>query len=93
MEIVTRRRSESEREVESYRRVEGELTGGDLFVVPAGHPHAEISCSDQPLEMLTFYINDEHNELYFLTGDFFIEIKRSASLVPTDIQNTVYHKR
>lgn len=68
VEIVTPGRGGSKRRVESYERVEGELTAGDLIVVPAGHPNAEISYSGQQLVILTFHIDNEHNEFYYLTG-------------------------
>lgn len=58
----------SEREVESYRRVEDELNAGDVFFVPAGYPSVQISNSEEQFEILTFLINDEHNDINFLTG-------------------------
>nr|ABK24863.1 unknown [Picea sitchensis] len=81
VEIVTPGRSESKREVESYKRVEAELTAGDLWVVPAGLPNAEINpYSDQPLVILTFHINNEDNEFYYLTGQHSV-----ASLIKDEV--------
>lgn len=60
--------SQREREVESYRRVEDELNVGDVFLVPAGYPSVQIANSEEQFEILTFLINDEHNDINFLTG-------------------------
>ena len=61
--------NESKKEVESYRRVEDELNVGDVFLVPAGYPFVQIANSEEQFEILTFLINDEHNDINFLTGN------------------------
>ena len=70
--------SQREREVESYRRVEDELNVGDVFLVPAGYPSVQIANSEEQFEILTFLINDEHNDINFLTGNEYC-------LAPTEI--------
>jgi len=67
-EMERERGHESERGRESYRRVEAELNEGDGFLVPAGYPSVQISNSEESFEILTFLINNEHNDINFLTG-------------------------
>eukprot|EP00253_Pinus_taeda_P021681 PITA_21681 len=59
---------ESGRDVKAYRRVEGEVSAGDVFIVPACRPAAELSYSDEGFDVLTFLINTEYSDLIMLTG-------------------------
>lgn len=68
-EVERERGSESETEMESDRRVEDELNAGDVFVVPAGYPSVQIADPEEQFEILTFLINNEHNNINFLTGE------------------------
>jgi len=74
--------SESEREVESYRRVEVELNAGDMFLVLAGYRSVQILESKKHFEILTFLINNEHNTINFLTGNEY-------NLVPPEILQVI----
>lgn len=59
---------EDENALKEYRKIEGELHPGMVFVTLAGHPIIIASSEDKNLEVLTFMISPEMNKMNFLAG-------------------------
>ncbi|XP_039155204.1 vicilin Car i 2.0101-like [Eucalyptus grandis] len=51
-----------------YQKVTSQLSPGDIFVIPAGHPIAIVAGQNEDLRMVGFGINAHKNERIFLAG-------------------------
>ncbi|XP_051127764.1 vicilin Cor a 11.0101-like [Andrographis paniculata] len=51
-----------------YEKASADLSVGDLFVFPAGHPIAIVAHKDSDLELVSFGIRGSNNQKYFLAG-------------------------
>ncbi|KAL3727195.1 hypothetical protein ACJRO7_032013 [Eucalyptus globulus] len=51
-----------------YQKVTSQLSPGDVFVIPAGHPIAIVAEQNEDLRMVGFGINAHKNERIFLAG-------------------------
>ncbi|PHT38929.1 hypothetical protein CQW23_22502 [Capsicum baccatum] len=51
-----------------YQKVQGSLSVGDVFVIPAGHPLTIIANEGSNLRMAGFEVNGHYNRLNFLAG-------------------------
>ncbi|KAJ4816245.1 Conglutin beta 1 [Rhynchospora pubera] len=51
-----------------YRTIRANLSPGTVFVVPAGHPFAEIASRDENIQIMCFNVPAEKNERIFLAG-------------------------
>lgn len=74
-------REEQEKDV-SYQRLSAQLSDGQGFVVPAGHPFVVVADHGQDLRVLCFDINIatvEKNEKYPLAG-ILLSLQSSTSL-------------
>ncbi|XP_056170713.1 vicilin Jug r 2.0101 [Syzygium oleosum] len=56
------------RKIPKERSVTSELSPGDVFVIPAGHPIAIIAEQNENLRMVGFGINAHENQRIFLAG-------------------------
>lgn len=54
-----------------YQKVSTELSPGDVFIIPAGHPHAVIASQNENLRAVGFGINGWNNQRNFLAGKFY----------------------
>lgn len=63
-----REQGRREQESVSYQSVSANVSPGDVFVAPAGHPIVTVANQDQELLVLCFEINAENNEKYTLAG-------------------------
>ncbi|KAF8016754.1 hypothetical protein BT93_H2088 [Corymbia citriodora subsp. variegata] len=64
---------EEERETEQggsarYQKVTSQLSPGDVFVIPAGHPISIVAYQNKNLRMVGFGINAHKNQRIFLAG-------------------------
>ncbi|KAK9086900.1 hypothetical protein Syun_029294 [Stephania yunnanensis] len=53
----------------SYTRARSNLSKGDWFIIPAGHPVATVSSANQNLQVLCFEVNSWTNEKIPLAAD------------------------
>ncbi|XP_060959631.1 vicilin Jug r 2.0101 [Cannabis sativa] len=66
----SQRRGEQEEESQSGKieRVTAQLSPGDVFIIPAGHPVAVVANSNQKLRTVGFGVNARNNERNFIAG-------------------------
>ncbi|XP_062108267.1 vicilin Jug r 2.0101 [Humulus lupulus] len=66
----SQRRGEQEEESQSgqIERVTAQLSPGDVFIVPAGHPIALVATSNEKLRVVGFGVNARNNERNFIAG-------------------------
>lgn len=67
----SQREQEEEEEEESsgeLQKISANLSPGDVFVIPAGHPIALIASPNEKLQTIGFGINAMNNQRNFLAG-------------------------
>lgn len=62
-------RQEEESQSGQFERVTAQLSPGDIFIIPAGHPIAVVASSNQNLRMVGFGVNARNNERNFIAGN------------------------
>ncbi|XP_050219262.1 vicilin Jug r 2.0101 [Mercurialis annua] len=65
-----------------YQKISSDLSTGDVFIVPAGHPIAILASQNENLQTLAFGINAWSNERNFLAGqkdNIMKQIEREAN--------------
>lgn len=66
-------RAETEEETERrghkhYAKITAQLSQGDVFIMPAGHPLALLASQNDNLKTIGFGINAQNSERHFLAG-------------------------
>ncbi|POO02125.1 Bicupin, oxalate decarboxylase/oxidase [Trema orientale] len=59
---------EEESQSGRYERVTAQLSTGDVYIIPAGHPVAVVASGSQTLRMVGFGVNARNNERNFIAG-------------------------
>ncbi|XVE81649.1 hypothetical protein DITRI_Ditri15bG0082200 [Diplodiscus trichospermus] len=62
------REQEEEERTGEYKKVKAQLSPGDVFVLPAGHPITVVASKNENLKAIAFGINARNNERIFLAG-------------------------
>lgn len=62
------REQEEESQSGQLERVTAQLSPGDVFIIPAGHPIAIVASGSQNLRMVGFGVNARNNERNFIAG-------------------------
>lgn len=57
-----------------FQKVSTNLSPGDVFVIPAGHPISIVASQNQNLRMLGFGINGRNNHRNFLAGNNHVQV-------------------
>ncbi|KAF3457105.1 hypothetical protein FNV43_RR01762 [Rhamnella rubrinervis] len=71
-----------------FQKVSANLSPGDVFVVPAGHPISIVASQNQNLRMLGFGINGLNNQRNFLAGkeSMMNQVEREAKEVAFNVE-------
>ncbi|KAK4764754.1 hypothetical protein SAY86_025844 [Trapa natans] len=52
----------------AYQKVRARLNRGTVFIVPAGHPFTAVASRNSNLQLVSFEVNAENNDIHMLAG-------------------------